>query len=106
MKFCNVCSRIMTRQTSSGYVEFVCSCGERKRGEAKDSLIYTSVSKKINSIQALDMYDNFINTAPHDRVTCLVKKDCNICGLDYMALIRITDEIPAIYICKCGNKTN
>lgn len=99
MRTCPQCERVMASETSTGAVVFICYCGFKVDGKPEDMRIAGDV---LNSGETEEMYHRLIRNAPFDRVNQLVKKDCPLCGLDYMTQIRVGAREIVILACKCG----
>jgi DNA-directed RNA polymerase subunit M/transcription elongation factor TFIIS len=99
MKFCKADGKVMTRDTSTGKVKFICICGKGEDGKPEDSLILTQT---IGISEVKELYRTLINNAEHDRTNILIAKDCPNCGLDRMAQIRVGVNEVVVYKCKCG----
>lgn len=99
MLTCPQCNRAMTRDTSSGTVNFICYCGYHVEGTSEDVRISGDV---LNAGETEEMYRRLIRNAPFDRVNQQVKRDCPKCGLDYMTQIRVGSREIVIWVCKCG----
>jgi len=100
MKVCPECGLTMRRETSSGTLEFVSSCGYREKGKPGDLQVKSGTP---NSEETTEMYQVYIRNSPFDRVSQQVKRDCPECGLDYMTQIRVGSREDVIWTCKCGH---
>ena len=99
MRFCEVCGRVMARDTASGAVVFRCSCGREQPGGPEDARI---AGEDLGAGEITSMYEALIRTAPFDPAIQLVARDCADCGRDYMARLRVGEAEVIIYRCKCG----
>lgn len=102
MRFCVECDRVMTADTSTGNVIYDCVCGNTEPGGDEDVLIFSSEHSATTTTP--DMYQRLILTAAMDVVNRIVMKECELCGLDYMTAVTLSDAMAIIYICKCGNR--
>ena len=98
MNFCPDCSRAMARNTQSGVVVFVCYCGFFLEGSPENARI----AGGLYTGDIEEMYRRLIRNAAHDRVNQRVKKDCPLCGIDYLVQIRVGNREIVIWVCKCG----
>jgi len=101
MRFCPVCGRVMARDHSTGAVVFKCACGTEEKGDPTDARISGAVS---GSVEQAEMYRRNIQSAAHDRVNQVVRRQCTACGLDYAVQIRVGKDEVIIYRCKCGRE--
>jgi DNA-directed RNA polymerase subunit M/transcription elongation factor TFIIS len=103
MHFCDTCSRVMARDTSSGKVVFVCACGAELPGAPEDACISTVAQ---GAEQTTALYESLIRNASKDRTNQLVARDCPQCGLDYMTQVRVGEQEIIVYTCKCGYRAS
>ena len=99
MHICPECGRVMTRNTSSGSVTFVCYCGIVSEGTPEDARIAGDV---LHAGETEEMYRRLIRNAPYDRVNQQVMKECPECGIDYMTQIRVGGREVVVWVCVCG----
>lgn len=99
MKFCSRCERNIKKEIVSGAVIFKCVCGNIEKTNPEDVLISNVTTTNIDTVE---MYRNLIDSAPFDRTTQLIKKDCPKCGLDYLSQLRLGTAEIIVYRCKCG----
>ena len=102
MKFCNICSSIVSKNVSSGVVKFTCVCGNEFLGGDDDTLI---VSETLEISESLATYKDMINNSPQDAASYKVEKTCPKCKLNYMNLLRLGSAHLVILTCSCGYQT-
>lgn len=101
MKFCSVCERAIKKRIVSGSVLFQCKCNNIEETNPEDILISNITTANIDTVE---MYSNLIDSAPFDRTTQLIQKNCPTCGLDYLSQIRLGSSEIIVHRCKCGYK--
>lgn len=101
MKFCSVCGRAIKKKIIMGSVVFRCVCTNIEESTPEDVLISNMTT---STTDTPEMYYNLIELAPFDRTNQIIKKDCPLCGLNYLTQIRVGVSEIVIYKCKCGYK--
>ena len=74
-------------------------CGETVDGTEWDARVGGAA---LGSGETTEMYQKLIDVSAHDRTNQLVKKDCQMCGRDYMTQIRVGESEVIVHTCKCG----
>lgn len=101
MRFCDNCGRAMVRDTTAGAVVYRCPCGAEEKGAPADARVGGAT---LEARETTALYGPLIRSAPSDRTTQLVRRNCPRCGLDHMCQIRIGDAEIVVYKCKCGHE--
>ena len=100
MKFCKVDGRVMSRDTTMGYVVYKCtSCSYEEIGTVDDTCIKRVV---FGTKETTEKYADLIKFAPFDRTNQQVDKLCTLCGRTYMTQLRIGESEIIINRCVCN----
>jgi hypothetical protein len=102
MRFCpnSNCHGLLTREPEGDKIIFRCRfCDTEVPGDAWDACIEGGV---IGREQTDEMYRNLLKYAPTDRVNQLVDRECKVCWLPYMTLVRVGADETVIFRCECG----
>ena len=99
MRFCEMCSSVMTKSTSSvGVIVFQCRCGLTEDGKPDDTMMY---EEYLETAESNLKHDVFIENSSHDDAAHIVLKDCPGCGLNFLTMIRIGKSESCMYTCTC-----
>lgn len=89
----------MKRAEVEGEIQFTCFCGVMVEGGPEDALIS---ELNLKAEEVTEMYRSLLRHAAWDPTNQRVKKDCPVCGLDYMIQVRATQREVIVYVCTCG----
>jgi DNA-directed RNA polymerase subunit M/transcription elongation factor TFIIS len=100
MQFCRECESIMTKNTTPvGSVLFTCKCQLVDEGGPDDTLID---SEYLETAESNIKHQIFIENSPYDAAANIVLKDCPICKLNFLVMLRIGSNETTMYTCSCG----
>ena len=104
MKFCKYCGSRMTKtaDTQTGQITYKCICANVEIGAPEDTLMAEEVFLESSS---LAIYHDLIENSPYDTAGSKTMKKCPDCGINFLTLIRISDQEIVMYTCTCGFKS-
>ena len=88
-----------TADAQTGNITFMCICTYRELGGAEDTLMREEVFLESSS---LAIYYDLIENSPFDTAGSKINKPCPSCKLDFLTLIRISEQEIVMYTCTCG----
>jgi DNA-directed RNA polymerase subunit M/transcription elongation factor TFIIS len=100
MKFCPLCSSVMTKTaTPTGTIIFHCRCQNTIDGGPDDTLMAEGF---LETAESNLKHEVFREQSPFDPAANIILKDCPQCGLNFLAVIRIGNRETSEYSCSCG----
>ena len=99
MKFCPECKSVMAKTTTStGEIVFLCHCQVTVKGNNDDTLMASGGGTGQSDLKHAVMIDN----SPFDLAGNKIKRDCPLCGVDFLTLVRVGANEITMYTCSCG----
>lgn len=88
-----------TADAQTGTITYKCTCNYSELGGAEDTLMREEVFLESSS---LAIYYDLIQNSPFDVAGTKINKSCPNCKLDFLTLIRISEQEIVMYTCTCG----
>ncbi len=103
MIFCDECGSMMKKTAKAdGTILFVCNCQLTKDGGPDDTLMAEGSMKTGND----QTHEVFMSQAAFDPAGNKIMDDCPKCGIDYMTMFQVGENMTTMYTCECGYLTS
>lgn len=104
IKFCPECQSHMIKTFDrEKNIIFECRCKYTINGEDDDTLMF---EQQFTTEESNLKHETFIEMSPFDTAANIVRKDCPKCNLDFLILIRVSENQNIMYTCSCGYRSN
>lgn len=100
MRYCSQCESVMAKNTTAvGTIVYNCRCQLTVDGQPDDTLMAEGFLETTKS----DLkHSVFIENAPFDPAGNIVMKDCLQCGLNFLTMIQVGENLTTMFSCSCG----